>query len=122
MKFIKDFYNKISYVDEISIVIAISNIQDMTIHGFGKKNENTHYLNPYDNGHLHKMPTGKQKNFRFEKNIIVSEMGDKEIDDLVKEVDTRVCNALGETIVKCFDDKGVFDKNQLVGFRNVRSR
>ena len=121
MKFIKDTYAKLDYLDEISIIVALSDIKGITLHGFGNKNEKIKWTNPYDLSRgLDRLPTAKQKNFRFEKNIIISELGEQEIEDIVKDVALRVSNAFGETIAKCFDDNGHFDRNQLGGFRNIR--
>ncbi|MDO8571106.1 MAG: hypothetical protein Q7R79_00315, partial [bacterium] len=120
MKFIKDLYIKIDYLDELSIIISLSNINGVTLHGFGNKNESTKWSNPYDTHRgLNSMPTAKQKNFRYERSFIASELGDKEIEEIVKEVTIRVSNAFGESIAKCFDDDGNFDKNQLRSFRNL---
>lgn len=121
LRFIKDFYTKIGYADEVSIIIALSDIKGITLHGFGNKNSKEKWLNPYDFmwGFDH-IPTAKQENFRFEKTIIISELGENEIEAMVKEVSIRISNAFGEKISKCFDETGVFDKNQLRGFRNVR--
>ena len=121
MKFIKDTYAKLDYLDEISIIVTLSDIKGITLHGFGNKNEKIKWTNPYDFSRgLDRLPTAKQKNFRFEKNIIISELGEQEIEDIVKDVALRVSNAFGETIAKCFDDNGHFDRNQLGGFRNIR--
>lgn len=123
LKFIRDLYVKAGYSDEISIIIALSGIKGVTLHGFGKKNNQLNWQNPYNTfADFNKIPTAKQNNFRFEKSVIVSELGDEEIEKIVKEVATRVSNAFGETILKCFDDNGHFDVNQLVGFRNITSR
>lgn len=120
LRFIRDFYTKIGYADEISIIIALPDIKGVTLHGFGNKTAQVKWLNPYDfMADFERMPTAKQENFRFEKNIIVSELGESEIEALVKEVSVRVSNAFGEKISKCFDESGVFDSNQLRGFRNV---
>lgn len=120
MKFIKDLYAKLDYFEEINIIVALSDINGVTLHGFGNKNKGTKWANPYDFfWGLDRMPTSKQKNFRFEKSIVLSDIGDDEIEKIVKEVVVRVSNAFGETIAKCFDDDGNFDKNQLRGFRNV---
>jgi len=121
LKFVKDAYNKIGYVDEISVIVGLSDIKGITLHGFGNKNKDVKWQEPYDfmRG-FDKLPKAKQKNFRYTKNVIVSELGDKEIEEIVKEVSVRVSNAFGERIAKCFDDDGNFDRNQLRGFRNVK--
>jgi hypothetical protein len=120
LRFIKDFNTKIGYVDEVSIIIALHDIKGVTLHGFGNKTPQVKWLNPHDHlSDFERMPTSKQENFKFEKNIIISELGELEIEALVKEVSVRVSNAFGEKISKCFDDSGIFDRNQLRGYRNV---
>ena len=120
MKFIRNLYEQIGYIDEINIIVALADVENVTLHGFGKKNENTKWRQPYDfMGHFEKMPTCKQQSVRVEKNIIASELNNESIEKTVKDIALRVSNAFGETIAKCFDDNGNFDRNQLRGFRNV---
>ena len=123
MKFIRDFYSKIGYADEVSIVIALADIKGVTIHGFGNRNEREKWPQPYYDSRYRyrsdKLPTAQNKNFKYEKNLIVSELSDEEIEKIVKEVALRVSNNFGETIAKCFDDNGNFGKNLLREFRNV---
>ncbi len=119
LKFIKELYTKIGYADEISIIISIPNIKGLSLHGFGRKNEKQIYINPYDLSYGGNKLTAKQKNFRYEKNVVVSEIGEEEIENIVKEVGLRLSNAFGETTLKCFDEDGVFDKQLLRSFRNI---
>ena len=120
MKFIRNLYEQIGYIDEINLIVALSDVENVTLHGFGKKNEKVKWLQPYDFlSHFEKVPTCKQKNVRIERNIIASELNDEGIETIVKDVALRVSNAFGETIAKCFDDSGNFDPNQLGGFRNI---
>lgn len=120
MKFLQNFYTRVNYPDEINVTIALADIENVTLHGFGRKNDNQNWLQPYDFRYgIDKMPTCKQKNVKIEKIIIASELNDEYIEKIVKEVSRRVSNAFGEDISKCFDDNGVFDRNQLRGFRNI---
>ena len=38
---------------------------------------------------------------------------------IVKDISLRVSNAFGETVAKCFDDNGNFNREGLRGFRNI---
>ncbi|MCK5475455.1 MAG: ATP-binding protein [Candidatus Pacebacteria bacterium] len=120
MKFIKNMYEHIEYIDEVNLIVALSDIDNVTLHGFGNKNENTKWANPYDVFHTSNIPTCKQKNVKIERNIVIAELNDEYIEEIVKEVSRRVSNAFGESIAKCFDDQGVFNRDQLRGFRNVQ--
>jgi len=120
MKFTQKMYEHIEYIDEINLIIALSDINNIMLHGFGNKNKNTKWANPYDMFHVSSMPICKQKNVKIERNVVVAELNDEYIEEIVKEVSRRVSNAFGESIAKCFDDEGVFDRNQLRGFRNVQ--
>jgi len=103
------------------LTIALVNIENITLHGFGKKDDKTNWVQPYDFFYgIDRMPTCKQKNVKIERSLIASEFNDEQIKKIVKDVSKRVSNAFGESISKCFDDSGAFDKNQLRGFRNVR--
>jgi hypothetical protein len=121
MKFLQSFYEHINYPDEVILTIALVNIENITLHGFGKKDDKTNWVQPYDFFYgIDRMPTCKQKNVKIERSLIASEFNDEQIKKIVKDVSKRVSNAFGESISKCFDDSGAFDKNQLRGFRNVR--
>lgn len=120
MKFIKNMYEHIEYIDEINLRVALSDVNNVMLHGFGNKNENTKWTNPYDMSHMSNVPMCKQKNVLIERNIVIAELSDEYIEEIVKEVSRRVSNAFGESIAKCFDDQGVFDRNQLRSFRNVQ--
>jgi len=65
------------------------------------------------------MPICRQKNIRIERRIIASELNDEYIEKVVKDISKRASNAFGESIAKCFDDNGNFDRNQIRSFRNV---
>lgn len=119
MKFLKVIYIKIGYVDEISVIIALSGIEDITISGFGRKNDKGRYSNPYDSARLRSSHIAKQNKFLFQKNLIISELDNNEIEKTVKEVSKRVSNTFGEVISKCFNENGAFDRNVLRGFRNI---
>lgn len=120
MKFVRNLYEHIGYLDEITLIIALADVENVTLHGFGKKNEKTKWFQPYDflRG-LDKIPTCRQKNVKIERNIIASDLNDENIEKIVKDISKRVSNAFGESIAKCFDDDGNFDKNQIRSFRNV---
>lgn len=115
MKFIKNIYEHIEYIDEVNLIVALSDVNNVTLHGFGKK-----WVQPYDFMYGLDAPTCRQKNVKIERNIVIAELNDEYIEEIVKEVSRRVSNAFGESIAKCFDDQGVFDPNQLRNFRNVR--
>ncbi len=117
MKFIRNLYEYIGYLDEINLIVALVDVENITLHGFGKKNEKEKWLQPYG---LDKMPTCKQKNVRIERSVLASELNEENIEKVVKEMSKRVSNAFGESISKCFDDDGKFDVNEIRGFRNVR--
>lgn len=122
MKFIRNLYEHIGYLDEVNLIVALVDIENVTLHGFGKKNEKENWLQPYDMMSVFsKRPTCKEKNVRIEISIIASELNDEYIEKIVKNMSKRVSNAFGESTAKCFDDNGNFDKNNLGGFRNVRS-
>lgn len=120
LKFVRSLYEKIGYSDEVSIIVALANIKNVTLHGFGKKDEKRKWVNPYEFLYGGKPPTSEEKNVRIERGVLASELSGENIENIVKEVSKRVSNAFGESISKCFDDSGNFDKNQLRGFRNVR--
>ncbi|MBI4091350.1 hypothetical protein HY419_01195, partial [candidate division WWE3 bacterium] len=119
IKFCRALYERIGYIDEVSLLVALADIENITLHGFGKKDEKTNWLDPYNFRYSSKMPICKQKNVRIERNIIASELSDPNIEGIVKDISKRVSNAFGESIAKCFDDQGNFDREQLHGFRNV---
>lgn len=120
LKFIRNLYEHIGYLDEINLIVALVDVENVTLHGFGKKNETTKWAQPYDMFYrFEKMPTCKQKNVKIERSILASELNDENIEKIVKEMSKRVSNAFGESIAKCFDDNGNFDVNQIRGFRNV---
>jgi len=121
MKFIRNLYEHIGYLDEINLIVALVDVENVMLHGFGKKDEKTKWVQPYDfMSGLDKMPICKQKNVRIERSILASELNDENIEKIVKEMSKRVSNAFGESIAKCFDDSGNFDVNQIRSFRNVR--
>ena len=114
MKFLQNFYTRINYPDEINLTIALADIENVTLHGFGRKNDKQNWAQPYDFFYrTDKMPICRQKNVKIEKNIIASEFNEEYIEKIVKEVSKRISNAFGESVSKCFDDNGVFDRNQL---------
>ncbi len=120
LKFARKLYEKIGYADEVSIIVALASAENITLHGFGKKDDKTNWVNPYDFFYGRGNPlTCKDKNVRIERDVLASELSDENIENIVKEISKRVSNAFGESISKCFDDSGHFDKNQLRGFRNL---
>jgi len=120
MKFIRDLYEHMGYLEEINLTIAIVDIENVVLHGFGKKDEKTKWTQPYDMfSRFNELPICKQKNVKIERSLIASDLNDENIEKIVKEVSKRVSNAFGESIAKCFDDDGNFDVNQIRGFRNV---
>ena len=120
LKFISNLYEKIGYLDEISIIVALVDVENIMIHGFGKKDEKTIWTQPYDTFFgSEKIPICKQKNVKIEKSILASELNDESIEKIVKEISKRVSNAFGVSIAKCFDDSGKFDLNGVRGFRNL---
>jgi hypothetical protein len=120
LKFISNLYEHIGYLDEINLMVALVDVENITLHGFGKKNEKTKWLQPYDFlCGLDKIPTCKQKNVRIERSVLASELNEESIEKIVKEISKRVSNAFGESISKCFDDDGNFDVNEIRGFRNL---
>ena len=120
MKFIRSLYEHIGYLDEINLIVALVDMENVMLHGFGNKNEKIKWLQPYDFlSHFEKMPICRQKNIRIERRIIASELNDEYIEKVVKDISKRASNAFGESIAKCFDDNGNFDRNQIRSFRNV---
>ncbi len=120
MKFARNLYEHIGYLDEINLIVALVDVENVTLHGFGKKNEKIKWSQPYNfRSPFEKMPTCRQKNVRIERNIITSELNDEYIEKVVKDISKRVSNAFGESIAKCFDDSGNFDRDGLRGFRNI---
>jgi hypothetical protein len=108
------------YLEEINLTIAIVDIENVVLHGFGKKDEKTKWTQPYDMfSRFNELPICKQKNVKIERSLIASDLNDENIEKIVKEVSKRVSNAFGESISKCFDDSGNFDLNQIRSFRNV---
>ena len=120
MKFTRNLYEKIGYSDEIDVIVALADIKDLMLHGFGKKNETIKWLNPYDFMFGEKKPICRQKNVKIEKNLMASDLNDENIEKIVKDVAVRTSNAFGENIAKCFDDSGQFDLETIRSFRNVR--
>jgi hypothetical protein len=120
LKFVKNLYEKIGYIDEFNLIIALADVENITLHGFGKKNATTNWVDPYDFLYHNNPPTSTQRNLKVERSIMASELNDDNIEEIVKDIAKRVSNAFGESIAKCFDDDGDYDKNQLRGFRNVR--
>jgi len=120
MKFIRNLYENIGYLDEINLIVALVDVENITLHGFGNKNETTKWVQPYDFSYrFDKMPTCRQKNIRIEKSVLASELNEEHIEKIVRDMSKRVSNAFGESIAKCFDDSGNFDVDQIRGFRNV---
>lgn len=120
IKFTKDLYEHIGYFDEIVVTVSLVEMENVTLHGFGKKNATEKWSQPYDYMRsFESAPTCKQKNIKIERRVIAAELNDEQIEKLVKEISTRVSNAFGESIAKCFDDNGNFDREQLRGYRNV---
>jgi hypothetical protein len=119
MKFTRAFYEHIGYVDEVIYTVALADIMSVTLWGFGKKNAEEKWRQPNDSFYGSKMPTSKEKNVKIEKSVIVAEMTDDYIEEVVKDVSRRVSNAFGESIAKCFDEKGNFDIDTTRGFRNI---
>ncbi len=120
MKFICKLYEHIGYLDEINLITSLVDVENVTLHGFGKKNEKEKWAQPYGfSFYTDKTPTCKQKNVRIERSILASELNEENIEKIVKEVSKRVSNAFGESIAKCFDNNNNFDTNKIRGFRNV---
>lgn len=119
IKFTRNLYEHIGYLDEVNIIVSLVDMENVTLHGFGKKNETTRWSNPYDYHHFEKIPTCRQKNVRIERSVLASDLNDENIENVVKDISKRVSNAFGESMAKCFDDSGNFDVNQLRSFRNV---
>lgn len=124
IKFTRAFYEKIGYIDEIALGISLADVKNVTLHGFGKKNKDVKWAQPYDffYGGLTRPPTSRQKNIRLERSVMTSELSDERVEELVKEVSKRISNAFGEKISKCFDDEGNFNIHGTVGFRNISYR
>lgn len=121
LKFARNLYEKIGYFDEINLIISLVDIENLTLHGFGQKNKDVNWRQPYEwlDTNDNRVPICKQKNVKIERSIIASELNEESIEKMVKEISKRVSNAFGESIAKCFNDDGVFHKEGLRGFRNV---
>jgi hypothetical protein len=121
MKFARNLYEHIGYLDEISLIVVLVDIENVTLGGFGKKNEREKWTEPEDMmSRFSKLPICRQKNVKTERNVIASELDDEYIERVVKDISKRISNAFGESIAKCFDEAGNFNRNGLGGFRNVR--
>lgn len=121
VKFARALYEKIGYIDEVIFGVCLADVKGAMLHGFGPKNKGSKWAEPHDffYGSLDRKPTAKQKNVKIERSAIVSELSDERLEKLVKEISTRVANAFGEKIAKCFDDDGNFNINGTGGFRNI---
>ena len=115
MTFINRLYKAIGYFDELNIIVALSDTKGIASALFGNKDQN-HYD---DDSYVSRIGIAQEGNALIERSVVISELGDEQIEAIVKEVVGRVLNHFNKSIEKCLDE-GNFDKERLkMGIRDM---
>ena len=116
MTFINRLYRAIGYFDELNIIVALSDTKGIAAALFGNKDQN-HYD---DDSYVSRAGIAQEGNALIESSVVISELGDEQIEAIVKEVVGRVLNHFNKSIEKCLDEEGKFDEERLkMGIRDM---
>lgn len=109
MIFISQLYKEIGYFDELNIIVALSDIKGINAIALRKDVRNfcEHGLNMSREG------IAQEGNVLIERSVVISELGDEQIEEIVKEVVGRVLNHFNTNIEICLDEEGKFDEELL---------
>ncbi|HHT9162922.1 MAG TPA: AlbA family DNA-binding domain-containing protein [Candidatus Brocadiia bacterium] len=117
LNFAERFYKKIDYYDEVILRISVVNVKDFALGGFGRKNAQNKWPEPFQLDHERPPLCKYHQKFKVIQKFIVSELSDEFINKNVLDIAEQVSRAFGETVVKCFDDSGTFNKEGMNSFR-----
>ena len=109
MTFINRLYRAIGYFDELNIIVALSDTKGIAAALFGNKDQN-HYD---DDSYVSRAGIAQEGNALIERSVVISELGDEQIEAIVKEVVGRVLNHFNKSIEKCLDEEGKFNEDRL---------
>jgi len=121
LKFLRNFYQKIDYLDEFSVYLSIRNADQLGLHGFmGRDEQQTPLVASHEDSSIyHRMPMvsyfqpvhpkkPRYRNFQHQRSLTVSGLDDQKISDVVKEFSTRIANNFGLQKAHCYDADGSF--------------
>lgn len=99
--FAERFYKYINYHDELSVLMLLSNVNDVMLGGFGGGVINYYSL-------MGTYPVATLQRARIEKPMLASDLNEAKILEIAKYFAERVSLTFGEKSVKCFDNEGKF--------------
>ena len=105
LSFAKHFFEKVGYYDEVIFQLSVVNVKNFVLAGFAEKWAepfNFFYSNP---------PSCTHDKFKIIEKFMVSEISKKLINEIVLGLASKFSHAFGESLTKCFDKEGNFNKN-----------
>ncbi|MAE68586.1 hypothetical protein CL635_02145 [bacterium] len=113
LNFVRNFYQKVGYYDEVVFQTSLIHIKDFALGGFVEKWPEPQNL-------LIDKPSycKHNNNIKIIEKFIISDMSDESVKDLVHSIAKKICRAFGELDPKCFKEDGDLDVHLLGGFRS----
>ena len=128
LRFIKNFDQKIDYLDEFTTYLSIRNVNHLELNGFMGLSENGHpWAAPEEDAddyvstpqfsvvtYATVIPSKpKMNNFQYQRLLLMNELDDEKISETVKNFSTRVANAFGLQKAQCYNIDGTIAKIHL---------
>lgn len=105
LSFAKYFYEKNGYYDEVIFQLSVVNVKNFVLAGFAEK-----WAEPF-NFYFGNPPSCSHEKFKIMEKFTVSEISEKLIKEIVLDLASKFSHAFGESLTKCFDKEGNFNKN-----------
>lgn len=113
INFAKSFYTKINYFDEFTFQINLINVKDCVLGGFGKPSENTQWPEPFS-WDFDNPPSCMHEKFKIMERLTIGDVSDEYIKKVMFDISFKMSRAFGVSEVKCFDEKGNFNKERMI--------
>lgn len=124
LKFNKIYYEKFEMAEEFDIMLSIRNSKDLTLIGFGGKDEEGRkYAEPYDFRYSSIKPKTHRKNIQLKiKSIKTQDMTDEFINSKMHDISNDIAHAYNLTNSRCYNYDGSFDWENSISWneRNLR--
>jgi hypothetical protein len=116
LNFARSFYAKINYFEEFIFQMSFLNVKDAVLGGFGKPSPDTNWPEPFDFIANSNPPVCMHDNFKIIEKMFINEMSEEYISKILFNIATNLSHAFGVLQVKCFDEKGNFNKDRMMNF------
>lgn len=118
LTFCKLFYEKIGFNEPFDVMLTIRNSADLSLMGFGGyANKNSKYTEPYDGWYDGEMPKTTRSNIQLKLNLTTEQMDNDFIATKVRDISTKISNAFGLELSRCYSYDNTFSWDLMGWFR-----